>query len=452
MTRLVSSALYFFWISNTCVIASSSLTASTTETLSQQALDLARSSPDQLDQAGGLLNKAYTLIPADDNATEVAHFTEALAEFGSLRVNVTTSSLNFTTATTEGLIDHDDAPSMPFFVPYFICTNDFLPFFYYDYDCDREDNPRKGEVMPVVKTIYIKPKQRNDDQKWLFHLSNGDIDSLCVDHFGQWSQELLHVCRFHLGKLMGRELESHSMEGSGGTHLWVGGHENVEKRYSILLSGLDRITIEELKSSSESGQEGNIWHTNGWNNETVVDVWKDDGHDYDDNSEEVKWLTPEMLENKRRCLNIVMAMSLTKAEASVLEIGFNSGHSATMFLTLFPRLSMVSFDLCAHVYTDAAIKKLIEMFGKRIELRCGNSHTTLPAYRNEWVEKARDRFDATFIDGGHYYEDTWLDLLFSVNLLKKGSTIIVDDCTTNIFEKKGVSKNKSLGDFNVYEM
>ena len=156
-------------------------------------------------------------------------------------------------------------------------------------------------------------------------------------------------------------------------------------------------------------------------------------------------------------------MSLTKADASILEIGFNSGHSATMFLTLFPLATVTSFDLCQHVYTEPAIRKLVGLFGDRLSVHCGNSHTTLPEFRKNWVEKyskgggvgeveRENRFDAVFIDAGHYYEDTWLDLLFSVPMFRKGTTVIVDDCTTNVFEMKGVQRNKNLADFNVYEM
>ena len=80
-----------------------------------------------------------------------------------------------------------------------------------------------------------------------------------------------------------------------------------------------------------------------------------------------------------------MAMSLTKPSSSILEVGFNSGHSASMFLSLFPLITVTSFDLCQHVYTAPAMDKLVEVFGEgRLKLHCGNSHITMREVRKEF--------------------------------------------------------------------
>ena len=119
-----------------------------------------------------------------------------------------------------------------------------------------------------------------------------------------------------------------------------------------------------------------------------------------------EWLTTTMLSNKRRCLNTVLAMSLKSPNSRILEVGFNSGHSSAMFLTLFKKARIQSFDLCLHVYTEPTYEWLKEVYGsQRLSLICGNSHLTIPAYEKVWrEEEGEERFDISFIDAGHYYE------------------------------------------------
>jgi hypothetical protein len=73
-----------------------------------------------------------------------------------------------------------------------------------------------------------------------------------------------------------------------------------------------------------------------------------------------------------------------------LEVGFNAGHSAALLLATFPRASLRSFDLCAHVYTKSNAAWLQTQFEAsninrfngtypRFALSCGNSRETLPA-------------------------------------------------------------------------
>ena len=277
----------------------------TTTSLISLAVSLSTSSPSKLDYAGGLLHNAYQLIPADNNASHLAAFNDARSTLLSLRNDTFTSTIDFSTSSSEALTSEQDVKPLPFFVPYYICTSTTIPFFFYDFDCDGSNSIPNGEMLPVVMTIMVKPRRRKDDGKWVFHFGEGDVDRLCTEEFGQYSDHLLSVCRFHLSKLLSRELATHTMESTTPTYSWVGGHGDVELRYSNILEGLDRLTIKEMEGK-ESGQEGNVWHTNGWNDDDT----KDPDVDVDiqlgalEAPDSSQWLSPKMLMQKRRCLTI----------------------------------------------------------------------------------------------------------------------------------------------------
>ena len=148
----------------------------TTTSLISLAVSLSTSSPSKLDYAGGLLHNAYQLIPADNNASHLAAFNDARSTLLSLRNDTFTSTIDFSTSSSEALTSEQDVKPLPFFVPYYICTSTTIPFFFYDFDCDGSNSIPNGEVLPVVKTIMVKPRRRKDDGKWVFHFGEGDVE------------------------------------------------------------------------------------------------------------------------------------------------------------------------------------------------------------------------------------------------------------------------------------
>ncbi len=108
----------------------------------------------------------------------------------------------------------------------------------------------------------------------------------------------------------------------------------------------------------------------------------------------------------------------------ILEIGFNAGHSADLFLRTNPAATVVSFDLGSHDYVTHAKAHIDATYPGRHTLILGNSMETLPAYA---VTNPGTTFDLFFIDGGHYAPVPSADLTNCLALAHPGATIVMDD-------------------------
>ncbi|OZF47018.1 class I SAM-dependent methyltransferase [Rhodococcus sp. 14-1411-2a] len=110
----------------------------------------------------------------------------------------------------------------------------------------------------------------------------------------------------------------------------------------------------------------------------------------------------------------------------ICEIGFNAGFSSWAFLDASPDTTVVSFDLAAYAYSDAAKAHIDEHFPGRHTLIQGDSHTTIAAYAKEHPDM---RFDVIFIDGDHSVEGARADLDDLRALATAESVVIMDDIT-----------------------
>lgn len=127
---------------------------------------------------------------------------------------------------------------------------------------------------------------------------------------------------------------------------------------------------------------------------------------------------------------------------SIMEIGFNAGHSALLFLAITPpETKVVSFDLGEYAYVFAAKRYIDTVFPGRHTLVTGDSTTTVPDYEKQVEHRMKNPvtapplcFDFIFIDGGHQQDIPLKDLLNSQRLAAGSHTIVAMDDICRIQE------------------
>lgn len=112
---------------------------------------------------------------------------------------------------------------------------------------------------------------------------------------------------------------------------------------------------------------------------------------------------------------------------SIVEIGFNAGHSAELFLQTNPHAQVLSFDLGDHSYTPLGAAYLQQKFPNRHKIIYGDSKTVVPNFQQTYSVQA----DIIFIDGGHDYETAKRDLLNCKRFAHSNSIVIFDDTVQN---------------------
>jgi predicted O-methyltransferase YrrM len=114
----------------------------------------------------------------------------------------------------------------------------------------------------------------------------------------------------------------------------------------------------------------------------------------------------------------------SKPNINIMEIGFNAGHSAEIFLKNNKDLTLTSFDLEEHNYVSTAKEYIDITYPNRHTLILGDSTKTIPIYLHNNTDT---KFDVIFIDGGHLYEIAKADLENCFYLAHKDTIVILDD-------------------------
>jgi hypothetical protein len=108
---------------------------------------------------------------------------------------------------------------------------------------------------------------------------------------------------------------------------------------------------------------------------------------------------------------------------SLLEIGFNAGHSALLALTANKHLKYTGVDIGRAKYTRVAYDFLKKEFGDRIDVYFGDSRSLLPTL-------SRNKYELFHIDGGHTAEIAHADLTSVMKIAPINSFILFDDSST----------------------
>lgn len=136
--------------------------------------------------------------------------------------------------------------------------------------------------------------------------------------------------------------------------------------------------------------------------------------------------TPEEMVSKMK--NIFYLAQ--ECDGDVLEVGFNAGNSAIIFLLANPNLHIYAYDICYHSYVEPCVKYLNSIFNNRITLIKGNSQETLSGVKNS------NNIQIFHMDGCHNESVVKSDMKNLYENAKKGSYLILDDTDQDVILKE----------------
>ena len=129
----------------------------------------------------------------------------------------------------------------------------------------------------------------------------------------------------------------------------------------------------------------------------------------------------ECIEDKTFFNKQLNLYDLSKTAKNIIEIGFNLGNSALLFLLSSKDSKIICFDLCEHKYAKLCFTYLDELFPNRMTLIEGDSTKTIPTF---YEKKYNNYFDLIHIDGGHQKEIAHQDF---INTYKMANNLIIFD-------------------------
>ena len=163
----------------------------------------------------------------------------------------------------------------------------------------------------------------------------------------------------------------------------------------------------------------NIISENKYRIEKILEIIKSTGEELEGNCFYIHKSFNEINDINKK----INLFSLAKNRDVILEIGFNAGHSALLFLLANPNAVVHCFDICYHEYTEKCFKYLSNEFPGRLYLHKGDSKQEI----NRFKETSSLLFDLIHIDGGHEMQDANCDFFNTLPIAKKDGILIFDD-------------------------
>lgn len=153
----------------------------------------------------------------------------------------------------------------------------------------------------------------------------------------------------------------------------------------------------------------------------IIDIIKQSGEPlegnifYNHDSKEIFDILPEF---KPKRLNL---FAMSKQAYNILEVGFNAGHSALLFLISNPSSKIQLFDLGEHSYSRECFNLLDKEFPNRLSIVWGDSTETLKAFTT------CIKYDFIHIDGGHSVNVAESDFYNCKKFSDEHTISIIDD-------------------------
>ncbi len=126
-------------------------------------------------------------------------------------------------------------------------------------------------------------------------------------------------------------------------------------------------------------------------------------------------------------MDFLIYLSNMEKIRTVLEIGFNAGHSSELFLKNGCS-EVTSFDIGHHPYVRFAKEYIDSFYPDRHELILGESEKSVPFFAKQ---HSGIKFDLIFIDGGHAYQTAIADLKNCKLFSHENTIIVMDDVIKN---------------------
>lgn len=141
------------------------------------------------------------------------------------------------------------------------------------------------------------------------------------------------------------------------------------------------------------------------------------------------------IRNEQLLTKRINLFAAAKHGPSILEVGFNAGHSALLLLLgCNPGTKIDFLDIGGHPYVVPCYEYILKIRSEiPILLYLGNSKHILPL--RVLKQKEHDVYDVIHMDGGHSNDCVVNDLTLCYQLCKTGGWLIVDDASGFILEE-----------------